>query len=1446
MISLAFKRLLNIIVAALNYQYLGRAATLEEIGRCPNTWQRSCFGRLRTLIAACGTDPEPFSLAPGRSGPELGAALFQLEQFAELPEVAAGGYKELFYQRFFDDPLLFPEESYPQLRPYRSLDSSRLKLTGSGRWNMQKHIDGELWLPFVEPRFLLHDQMPDPDDIPAFSKESYEENLKLIRLWDSKGLLELFEEPIEEGFYSKVFNAFKNETTDRQIGDRRYGNQRERHILGPSRYLPQGPQLVCFQVRRFREKVLGSITDRRDFYHQAAVSSSRARSNLLPFRFDLPDLAGTSALEAFEKNLQKKKGYRRDLHGDRLGVDGGPTKRKRSLPAELYGGFKSLFQGDHLGVEFALQAHSGLLSAGGLLHEDRRLLGNSPLPLGSQWEALVIDDYFAIGAEDVNAGKLNSFAARALAEARGIYEAEEVIGSIEKDVEASCFFKAAGAEVNSMPSIVRGGAVTVSAPSSKRLALSALSLRAARLPCITNKLASRLTGNWVSVLLYRKCLSCVVTGLFSLAADLEEDAVNTIVPFGRNLADELVVLASLSPVIASNIAVPTSTRVNAVDASLGLGAVTSTAVPRSLADSLWLGGDRRGKSVVLDNPFRATLAAVGEELDDFPEKIDSSSQDASGPGRPLMMQYDFVEFFGGAGVISKFAASLGLVCAPPLDLTKSEHYDLHGHRLTEWCCHMLSSGRFRSCAIEPPCTSFSPAAHPSVRSYVEPWGYDRSDFKTLLGNTSALRAFTLLWFCFLFDRPSLFEQPRLSKMCWTHLWKAFLRRGLKEALVASCQFGSPHRKEFRLLTWLLDAAAIETRCPGGHQHLRIEGRYTKPSATYTDALGLHLAKAFRAALEKIDRNETPDVGGLESLVVNDLLSSHQWEVSRSWRWKSKSHINVLETSTIVSLLKELARTQPDMRHNIFSDSQVAIGAIAKGRSPSFLLQRQCKISGALQVAAGLYPSFNYAPTRLNNADDPTRLVEIRRASGQKISSKLPPDVLHSLHHHRFSRPVAGWIRLVLLLIFPTVTEAAAAQLSSPLCFWTSVVSGSVYLLGLVFFGFACLCWTCWFVVSVIGCLRHLGPLGVVAVVTLASPAAAMEPSSAIERERAFARTAVNLEATRTVRTETRAGREKLLEAFRIWLYEEEGQLLSVLLTEKPADPEKVSHLLANYGKSMFVAGKSYGRYSETINAVAAARPAWRKNFNEAWDLAFAWLADEPHQHHPALPLSILLSMISVALLWGWPTEAALLALTWAGILRIGEVFLATRGDLILPDDSAPGTTYILLRIRTPKTRGRAAQHQAARVDAKDFVLLITKVYENLRPEEPLWPFSAATLRKRFEALLGAVGLSAKGQNGHRPFSLGSLRPGGATHLLFLTEDSELTRRRGRWLSHRTMEIYLQEILVATAVEKLPKDVREKIKSFAASFPAAMDFAIRLMELGIPPSVWHALFRHMTQ
>lgn len=84
-----------------------------------------------------------------------------------------------------------------------------------------------------------------------------------------------------------------------------------------------------------------------------------------------------------------------------------------------------------------------------------------------------------------------------------------------------------------------------------------------------------------------------------------------------------------------------------------------------------------------------------------------------------------------------------------------------------------------------------------------------------------------------------------------------------------------------------------------------------------------------------------------------------------------------------------------------------------------------------------------------------------------------------------------------------------------------------------------------------------------------------------------------------------------------------GILLMTLLTAKPPDPEEICRLLVAYGKKMFASGKAYGKFAETINAIAAARPALRKQLGQAWDLAFAWLADEPSQHHPALPLSVL-------------------------------------------------------------------------------------------------------------------------------------------------------------------------------------------------------------------------------
>ena len=101
----------------------------------------------------------------------------------------------------------------------------------------------------------------------------------------------------------------------------------------------------------------------------------------------------------------------------------------------------------------------------------------------------------------------------------------------------------------------------------------------------------------------------------------------------------------------------------------------------------------------------------------------------------------------------------------------------------------------------------------------------------------------------------------------------------------------------------------------------------------------------------------------------------------------------------------------------------------------------------------------------------------------------------------------------------------------------------------------------------------------------------------------------------------------------------------------------------------------------------------------------------------------------------------------------------------------------MLRVPEPKTRGKGARHQAARIDPSDIVSLIAGVFRNFDADQKLWGLSAATLRRRFSQLLGAVGLQTRAVAGIRPFDLGSLRPGGATWLLNRTEDTNLVQKR---------------------------------------------------------------------
>jgi hypothetical protein len=278
--------------------------------------------------------------------------------------------------------------------------------------------------------------------------------------------------------------------------------------------------------------------------------------------FKAEELSGLSALDALREAEQckVKVSLRQDI-GDRLG---GVWHRPSVLcgeATEAYPCFKALFRGDHLGVEFAGLGHQNLLQQEGPQKASQRLQGHFPLPLSRTWEALIIDDSFVIAPHDRFQPKESSEVFSHLVQARRAYEKHSFPGAIDKDVVAEDLFKAAGAEVDSHDEVVSLGMILVRAPLVKRLGLSMLSLRVATLDGISTNLAHRLAGSWISVLLFRKGLSSIVKEFFAVGSFGAKEEKNVIVPLRRPVASELAMLASVVPLICSDVSAPFSQEV---------------------------------------------------------------------------------------------------------------------------------------------------------------------------------------------------------------------------------------------------------------------------------------------------------------------------------------------------------------------------------------------------------------------------------------------------------------------------------------------------------------------------------------------------------------------------------------------------------------------------------------------------------------------------------------------------------------------------------------------------------------------------------------------------------------------------------------------------------------------------------------------------------------------
>lgn len=263
----------------------------------------------------------------------------------------------------------------------------------------------------------------------------------------------------------------------------------------------------------------------------------------------------------------------------------------------------------------------------------------------------------------------------------------------------------------------------------------------------------------------------------------------------RRAAEELLVLSSMAPSLSSNLATEFLEEIYAADASNAMGGVTVASIPLELAKILWRSSEQKAENVPMMRRTEAILASHDEAFEERPfERIGDEEWSDVHPERPIALSFQFIEICGGAGVVTRAIAAKGVVCGPVLDISFSKQYDMKQARVLQWIIYLLEEDRLESFLMAPPCTTFSPAAYPSLRSYAVPRGYDPSNERVIEGNQLAFAMLCLLYVAWRMQKLAMGEQPTRSKMRRLLEWQRLLLLGASEVVTASCMFGSKHMK----------------------------------------------------------------------------------------------------------------------------------------------------------------------------------------------------------------------------------------------------------------------------------------------------------------------------------------------------------------------------------------------------------------------------------------------------------------------------------------------------------------------------------------------------------------------------------------------------------------------------------------------------------------------------
>eukprot|EP00971_Amphidinium_carterae_P196339 3895684-Amphidinium_carterae.1 len=199
-----------------------------------------------------------------------------------------------------------------------------------------------------------------------------------------------------------------------------------------------------------------------------------------------------------------------------------------------------------------------------------------------------------------------------------------------------------------------------------------------------------------------------------------------------------------------------------------------------------------------------------------------------------------------------------------------------------------------------------------------------------------------------------------------------------------------------------------------------------------------------------------------------------------------------------------------------------------------------------------------------------------------------------------------------------------------------------------------------------------------------------------------------------------------------------------------------------------------------------------------------------------MPARIALALAVTAWAVNWRRTALALLLAFQGLLRPGELAALRRQHILLPQDLAGSEQSLVICITQSKTTQRAARLQSVMVTDPIVVDLASCLLHHDAASAPLVRGGLRELHKKFAYLREALNLAVS------PFTLGTLRGGGAIWHIQQSQSLAMLQWRGRWASERSVQHYLQLGLAATALASLEPETRKKIEAMAALAGALLD------------------------